>query len=89
VRGAVDCSTAQGDLRLLYHEKANVGERITEGLTAIYPAGLVAGLVTRTEGTKVKVATGEYNQAIDERIKLIGETCGIAVPAHFRKAPSS
>ena len=33
--GPVDCSTAQGDLRLLHHEKANVAERALEGSTAI------------------------------------------------------
>lgn len=74
---AVDCSTAQGDLRLLHHEKANVAERALEGATAIYPAGLVIGLLTGTEGTKVKVALGEYNEAIDKRIAQIKATCGI------------
>ena len=75
--GPVDCSTAQGDLRLLHHEKANVAERVVEGVTAIYPAGLVVGLVTRTERTKVKVAIGEYDKAIDKRIAQIKQTCGI------------
>jgi hypothetical protein len=75
--GPVDCSTAQGDLRLLQHEKANVAERVAEGITAIYPAGLVVGLATRTEGTKFKVAIGEYNKAIDQRIAQIKATCGI------------
>lgn len=74
---AVDCSTAQGDLRLLQSEKANVAERIAEGVTSIYPAGLVVGLLTRTEGTKIKVATGEYDKALDKRIAQIKETCGI------------
>jgi hypothetical protein len=64
--GPVNCSTAQGDLRLLQHEKANVAERVAEGITAIYPAGLVVGLLTRTEGTKY-----------DKRIAQIKETCGI------------
>ena len=75
--GPVNCSTAQGDLRLLQHEKANVAERVVEGATAIYPASLVVGLVIGTEGTKVKAAIGEYNKAIDKRIAEIKETCGI------------
>lgn len=75
--GPVDCSTAQGDLRLLNHEKANVAERVAEGITAIYPAGLVVGVLTRTEGTKYKVAVGEYNAAIDRRIAQIKAACGI------------
>lgn len=75
--GPVDCSTAQGDLRLLQHEKANVAERVAEGVDAIYPASLVIGVLTGTEGTKLKVATGEYDEAIDERIAQIKATCGI------------
>jgi len=75
--GPVNCSTAQGDLRLLYHEKANVAERMVEGVTSIYPASLVMGVVLGTERTKIKVAIGEYNKAIDKRIAQIKETCGI------------
>ena len=59
---AVDCNTAEGDIRMLEHEKAHVAERIAEGVTAIHPAGLVIGLVTRTEGTKVKVAIGDIRR---------------------------
>ena len=75
--GPVNCATAQGDLRLLHHEKANVAERIAEGITSIYPAGLVVGVLSRTETTKVKVAIGDYNKAIDKRIAEIEQTCGI------------
>lgn len=75
--GPVNCSTAQGDLRLLQHEKANVAERLAEGITAIYPASLVIGVLTGTEGTKLKVAIGEYDEAIDARIAQIEERCGI------------
>jgi len=73
----VNCATADGDLRMLRAEKAHVAQRVAEGVTAIYPAGLVIGLVTRTEGTKIKVATGDYNDAIDKRIAHIKEACGI------------
>jgi hypothetical protein len=75
--GPVDCSTANGDLRLLHHEKANVAERVAEGVTAIYPASLVMSVLTGTERTKLKVAIGEYDKAIDKRIAQIKETCGI------------
>jgi hypothetical protein len=73
----IDCTTADGDVRMLEHEKAHVAQRIAEGVTSIYPAGLVIGLVTGTEGTKLKVATGEYNKKIDARIAEIKSTCGI------------
>jgi hypothetical protein len=73
----VDCATAEGDLRTLNSEKANVAEQIAMGVTAIVPAGLVIGLVTFTEGTKIKVAIGEYNKALDARIAQIQSTCGL------------
>ena len=59
------------------HEKADVADRIAEGVTAIYPAGLVVGLLTGTEGTKVKVMTDEYDKMIDKRIAEIKQTCNI------------
>lgn len=73
----VNCATADGDLRMLQHEKAHVADRIAEGVMAIYPAGLVIGILTGTERTKLKVSTGDYNEAIDKRIAQIKETCGI------------
>ena len=74
---AIDCRTAPGDVRLLQQEKANVVERIAEGVTSIYPAGLVLGVVSGTETTKIKVAIGEYNKMIDARIAEIKKTCGV------------
>jgi len=62
---------------VLQSEKANVAERIAEGVTSIYPAGLVVGLITRTEDTKLKVAAGDYNELLDRRIAEIKQTCGI------------
>ena len=75
--GPVDCESAEGDLRVLNSEKAHVAERIVEGLTAIVPAGAVLGIITWTEPTKIKVATGAYNDAIDKRINEIKEKCGL------------
>jgi hypothetical protein len=73
----VDCRTADGDLRVLQSEKANVAQRIVEGATAIYPAGAVLGIVSGTEGTKISVATGDYDKMIDKRIAQIKSTCGL------------
>jgi len=72
----VNCRTADGDLRVLESERAHVAQRIVEGASAIYPAGAVMGIVTGTEGTKLEVATGEYNQMIDDRIAEIRRVCG-------------
>jgi hypothetical protein len=73
----VNCATADGDLRVLRGEKAHVAEQVALGVTAIYPAGLVVGLLTGTEGTKLKVAFGEYNKTIDAKIQEIQTTCGV------------
>ena len=72
----VNCPTAEGDLRILRSEKAHVVERIAMGATAIYPAGAVVGIVLGTEGTKLEVATGEYNKKLDEKIAEIEQECG-------------
>jgi len=75
--GPINCATAEGDLRVLQSEKASLAERIAEGVTAVTPAGAVLGVVAGTEGTKIQVATGEYNAMIDARIARIVQACGI------------
>jgi len=74
---AVNCATAEGDIRTLQHEKANVAQRIGEGVSMIAPAGIVVGVVSDTEGAKFEVATGEYNKMIDQRIAEIKNTCDL------------
>ena len=73
----ISCATAEGDIRMLEHEKAHVAKQIVDGVTAIVPAGAVIGIRTGTESTKLKVATGEYNKMIDKRIAEIKAHCGI------------
>lgn len=73
----VNCDTAEGDLRELQNEKASVAQQIGMGVTSIVPIGLVVGLVRGTAGTKYRVATGEYNKALDAKIAEIKTTCSI------------
>jgi hypothetical protein len=73
----INCATAQGDLRILQHEKAHLAEEAAMGVTAIYPASAVVGLVAGTEMTKLKVATGEYNRLIDKKMAAIKSECGL------------
>ena len=54
-----------------------MAEQIGAGITAIVPISLVVGVVTGTEGTKFRVATGEYNKMIDKRIAEIKAQCGV------------
>ena len=73
----INCATAEGDIRVLRGEKTNAAQEAAAGATAIAPAGIVMGLVTGTENTKLQVATGEYNQMIDRKISDIRRTCGM------------
>jgi hypothetical protein len=73
----VHCGSAEGDIRVLESEKANVAERMAEGISAIVPAGAALGILTWTEPTKIRVAAGKYNEMIDKRIAQIKQECGI------------
>ena len=73
----INCGTAEGDIRVLKHEKAHVTQQIAEGVTSIAPPGFILGVVTGTEKTKIKVGVGEYNKMIDKRIAEIKEKCGV------------
>lgn len=67
----MNCATAEGDLRVLESEEAHIVQQVAEGASAITPAGLVVGILTRTEREKLRVATGAYDEAIDNRIEQI------------------
>lgn len=73
----INCATAEADIRVLEQEKVHVAQQIASGVTAIVPISLVVGVITRTERTKIRVATGKYNTMIDERITEIKNHCGI------------
>ena len=73
----INCATAEGDIRVLQGEKTNAVQQAAAGATAIAPAGIVMGLVTGTENTKLQVATGQYNIMIDNKISAIRRTCGM------------
>jgi hypothetical protein len=72
----INCATAEGDIRSLEHEKAHVAEQIAMGVDAIIPVALVVGIVTGTEGEKIRVATGQYDKMIDKKIAEIKSQCG-------------
>jgi hypothetical protein len=73
----INCATAEGDLRMLQNEKSHVAQQIAMGATAIAPAGIVLGVLTGTEQTKLQVATGQYNSMIDQSIGQIKAICGL------------
>lgn len=73
----INCATAEGDIRVLQSEKTHTAQQIASGVAAISPAGIVLGALTGTEGTKLQVASGDYNTMIDNRIAAIKATCGV------------
>jgi len=77
VKKAVNCATAEGDIRALESEKVHAAQQLAAGVSAIVPVGLVAGAATGTEGTKFKMATGEYNEMLDKKIAEIKQECGL------------
>lgn len=77
IKKPVNCATAEADIRVLENEKVHASQQLAAGVSAIMPIGLVAGVATGTEGAKAKVATGDYNKMIDEKIAEIKKECGI------------
>lgn len=74
---SINCSTARGDIRVLQSEKAHVASQILAGVTAIQPAGAVLSMASGTEEAKLEVASGEYNNMIDQKIATIKKTCAV------------
>lgn len=73
----VNCATAEGDLRALESEKVHAGKMAGAGVLAVVPVSLIEGLVTGTEGKRIKIATGDYNKKLDEKIAQIKTTCNV------------
>ncbi len=73
----VNCATAEADIRVLESEKVHAAQQLAAGVSAIMPIGLVAGIATGTQRTKLRVATGTYNEMIIEKIAEIKRECGI------------
>ena len=73
----VNCLTAEGDIRALQSEKQHAAEQAAAGVQAIVPVSALVHMVQGTEDTQLRVMIGDYDKAIDTRIKQIKETCGI------------
>ena len=73
----VNCATAEQDIETLKSEQASVEKRMIEGVTAVVPAGAVLGILTLQEDDKIEVATGIYNNKLEDKIEEIKSTCGI------------
>ncbi|MBN8548370.1 MAG: hypothetical protein J0M12_03525 [Deltaproteobacteria bacterium] len=73
----VNCATAPQDIKTLEEERASVGKRILSGVRSVFPIAAVAGLLTGDYSDRVQVASGQYNDDINNKIAEIKSTCGI------------
>ena len=80
----IDCFTAEQDMKTLENERASVGKQVMVGVSNIIPVGAVVRLLRGqwTEGTKV--AVGEYNQRIEQKMEEISRYCGVPLPKETR-----
>ena len=74
---AIDCSTAEGDIRSLQAEKAHTSQEIAAGVTSIVPISAVAHMFEHKEGQSLQVGTGEYNRALDKKMAEIKQQCNL------------
>jgi len=74
---AVDCSTAQADIKTLNSEKARTSQEIEDGASSIIPIGAVAHMFGGSEKESLEIGTGEYNKKLDAKIAAIQSQCGL------------
>ncbi len=72
-----DCATVEQDIKALDADRASGGQRVIHGATAIIPISALIAILAGTEGDKIRVASGAYNQSIDEKIGEIRQACGL------------
>lgn len=77
VKKPVNCATAQADIKTLQAEKASTMQKIGAGFETVIPISLVVGVASGTEGTNAKIAAGDYNKMIDQKITDIQAQCGV------------
>ncbi len=71
----VNCATARADIATLQQGRASTEEEAMAGLQSVAPMTAIEGAATGTYGQTEKMATGQYNQAIDAKIAEIQATC--------------
>jgi hypothetical protein len=73
----VDCSTADKDLALLEAEKVSVAQQVAAGVRTVLPVAAVAAILQHDLKDRARVAVGEYNREIEEKMFQIRQQCGI------------
>ena len=73
----IDCFTAEADIKSLKKAKASSVKRIASGVRTVAPAAAVVSIVRKDWWNNKKVASGQYNLAIDEKITELQHACNI------------
>ncbi len=71
----VDCTSFR-DVETLENERASVGRQVVDGARTILPISAVVSILKGEWRERATVATGEYNEAIEEKIHEIKSACG-------------
>ncbi|MDD5618732.1 MAG: hypothetical protein PHG69_06530 [Candidatus Omnitrophica bacterium] len=72
----IDCSSAENDIAVLESEKISSTEQVKAGVKTVVPAAAARGILHRDYIDRARVASGEYNLEIDEKIRQIKDKCG-------------
>lgn len=73
----VDCITAETDIQILENEKVSSEDQMKSGVKMFVPASAAKAILKGQYIDRGMVATGQYNEDIERKIKEIKATCGI------------
>lgn len=73
----INCATAEADIRVLESEKTHASEQLATGVATLVPVGLVVSVAEGNTGQNASVATGDYNEMLDNKIAEIKMRCGV------------
>ena len=79
----VDCMTAEQDMKTLEDERASVAKQIVVGASNIIPVGAVVRLLRGQWTEGAKVAVGDYNARLEQKMREIHRYCGTPLPEGF------
>lgn len=71
----IDCGSAEADIATLENEKISSTEQIKAGAKTVVPVAAARGILHRDYIDRARVASGEYNLEIDEKIRQIKAKC--------------
>ncbi|MFA6350338.1 MAG: hypothetical protein WCY12_05405 [Candidatus Omnitrophota bacterium] len=71
----IDCSRAREDIGILEQEKAQSSEQLKAGVKMFVPASAARAILHRDYLDRAEVATGEYNQVLEDKIVQIRKIC--------------